>query len=58
MTDVVQLEVTIIRTGEELGAVWAEAEGPDGHGVRLQGVDQLLGAEVEHVDDPVDGARG
>ena len=38
--------------------VGREDDRPDGHGVALYGVDQLAGGGVEHVDEPVYGARG
>ena len=53
MADVVQLDVAVVGAGEQLGAVRAEAEGADGHGVTLQRVHQLAARQVEHVDDAV-----
>ena len=58
VADVVQFNVTIVRPRQQFGTVRAEAQGPDGHGVTLQRVDQLPAHQVEHVDDPVDGPRG
>ena len=55
MADVVQLDVAVVGAGEQLGAVRAEAERADGHGVPLQRVHQLAARQLEHVDDAVYG---
>ena len=53
--------MSIVGSGEELLRVWRERERSDGHGVTLQGVDQLPAggrAHVKDVDDAVNGSAG
>ena len=55
---VIHLQMTVIRTGEQLLRVRGKGQRPDWHRVTFEGVQQRPGFGVEDRDDPVDGAGG